>query len=334
MAAKYVFITGGVTSSLGKGIVSAALGALLKARGLNIELMKLDPYINVDPGTMSPFQHGEVFVTDDGAETDLDLGHYERYTEQPTSKMSNITTGQVYESVIKKERKGHYLGKTVQVIPHITDEIKSRVFKLARESKCDLLLVEIGGTVGDIESLPFLEAIRQIPYDVGAQNCLFIHLTLLPYLKGANEAKTKPTQHSVKMLREIGIQPHCLVCRTEIPIDLEQRKKIAMFCNVDPYAVFESSNVDVIYEVPMMLHRQAMDNFVTTKLGIVTTDANMEGWKSLVDRIKSAKEVVKIAVVGKYIDLQDAYKSIYESLNHAAAFHGVKLEINRVDSED
>ncbi|MGF1573300.1 MAG: CTP synthase [Sumerlaeia bacterium] len=331
---KYVFITGGVTSSLGKGIVSAGLGTLLKARGLKIELMKLDPYINIDPGTMSPFQHGEVFVTDDGAETDLDLGHYERYTEQPTSSMSNITTGQIYDSVIRKERRGHYLGKTVQVIPHITDEIKARVYKLSRESKCDILLVEIGGTVGDIESLPFLEAIRQVPYDVGAQNCLFIHLTLLPYLRGANEAKTKPTQHSVKMLREIGIQPHCLVCRTEVPIDIEQRKKIAMFCNVDPNAVFESSNVDVIYEVPLMLHRQAMDNFITTKLGMVTRDANMEGWKTLVDRIKSAKETVRVAVVGKYIELQDAYKSIYESLEHAAAFHGVKLIINKVDSED
>jgi len=330
---KFVFVTGGVTSSLGKGIVCAGLGALLEARNLNVSVMKLDPYINIDPGTMSPFQHGEVFVTDDGAETDLDLGHYERFMNKPTSQMSNITTGQIYDSVIRKERRGHYLGKTVQVIPHITDEIKSRVFKTARETKCDILLVEIGGTVGDIESLPFLEAIRQIPYDVGKDNCLFVHLTLLPYLKGANEAKTKPTQHSVKMLREIGIQPDILVCRTEMPIEADQRKKIAMFCNVDPNAVFESSNVDIIYEVPLMLHRQAMDNYITTKLGLVTHDAAVSPWKRLVEKMQRASDEITICVVGKYIELQDAYKSIYEALIHAAAHHGIKLKVERVDSE-
>ncbi len=333
MAPRYVFVTGGVASSLGKGIAAAGLGTLLRARGLSVALMKLDPYINIDPGTMSPFQHGEVFVTDDGAETDLDLGHYERFTEQPTSSMSNITTGQIYDSVIRKERRGAYLGATVQVIPHITDEIKARIFKLGRETKCDILIVEVGGTVGDIESQPFLEAIRQIPHDVGKENCLFLHLTLLPYLAAAGELKTKPTQHSVRMLREIGIQPEGIICRTDVLMSPDQRRKIALFCDVDQRAVFESSNVDVIYEVPLMLHRQALDNWVVTKLGLVTHDAEVNEWRRLVDRIKGAKETFRVGVVGKYIELQDAYKSIYEALSHGAAHHGVKLEIERIDSE-
>ncbi|MEQ8820664.1 MAG: CTP synthase [Sumerlaeia bacterium] len=330
---KTIFVTGGVASSLGKGIAAAGLGALLRARGLTVAMMKIDPYLNIDPGTMSPFQHGEVFVTVDGAETDLDLGHYERFTHEETTRTNNITTGQVYDSVIRKERRGDYLGATVQVIPHITDEIKSRIFKLARETKCDILIVEIGGTVGDIESQPFLEAIRQVPHDVGHENCLFLHLTLLPYLSAAGELKTKPTQHSVKALREIGIQPDGIICRTEIPMKEAERKKIALFCNTSQQAVFKSRNVDVIYEVPLMLHDQALDNWVVTKLGIITHDAKVDDWRALVDRIKSASEEVTIGVVGKYVDLQDSYKSIYEALAHGAAHHGVKLKITRVDSD-
>ena len=330
---KYVFVTGGVASSLGKGIAAASLGTLLGARGLNVTIMKLDPYINIDPGTMSPFQHGEVFVTEDGAETDLDLGHYERFTGRATTRLNNITTGQVYDSVIRKERKGDYLGATVQVIPHITDEIKSRVYGLAREAKCDVLIVEVGGTVGDIESLPFLEAIRQIPHEVGQKNCLFLHVTLLPMLGGANELKTKPTQHSVKALREIGIQPDGLICRTEIAMGQEHRQKLALFCNVEPQAVFESRNARVIHELPLMFHDQMLDNWVVTKLGLITHDADMGRWKKLVKTILSATEKVAVGVVGKYIDLQDAYKSIYEALDHAAAHHAIKLEITRIDSE-
>jgi len=334
MHPKYIFVTGGVASSLGKGIAAAGLGTLLGARGLRVAIMKMDPYINVDPGTMSPFQHGEVFVTDDGAETDLDLGHYERFTGQPTTRMNNVTTGQIYDSVIRKERKGDYLGATVQVIPHITDEIKSRVYRLGREAKVDVVIVEIGGTVGDIESLPFLEAIRQIPHDVGSENCLFIHVTLLPFLGGAGELKTKPTQHSVKALREIGIQPDSLICRTEIPMAAEQRRKIALFCNVEENAVFESRNVGVIYEVPLMFHEQMFDNWVVTKLRLITHDANVARWARMVERIKTAEEECSVGVVGKYIDLQDAYKSIYEALQHGAAHHGVRLRIVRIDSED
>ncbi|MBX3728874.1 MAG: CTP synthase [Candidatus Sumerlaeia bacterium] len=333
MATKYVFVTGGVASSLGKGIAASGLGTLLRARGLTVALMKLDPYINVDPGTMSPFQHGEVFVTDDGAETDLDLGHYERFTGLPTTRMNNITTGQIYESVIRKERRGHYLGATVQVIPHITDEIKSRIRTLARETKCDVLIVEIGGTVGDIESLPFLEAIRQMKHDVEPNSCLYLHLTLLPYLSASGELKTKPTQHSVKELREIGIQPDGIICRTEVPTGQDERRKIALFCNVEERAVFESSNVSVIYEVPMMLHRQALDNWVVTKLGLVTHDAEMDDWKRMLDRIKSARREVTVGLVGKYVELADSYKSIYEALNHGAAHHSVRIKIRRIDSE-
>ncbi len=330
---KYVFVSGGVASSLGKGIAAAGLGSLLVDRGVNAEIMKLDPYLNIDPGTMSPFQHGEVFVTDDGAETDLDLGHYERFLNKPTSKAHNVTAGQVYNSVIMKERRGDYLGGTVQVIPHITDEVKRRILGLGRDKKADMLMVEIGGTVGDIESLPFLEAIRQIPYDVGRENCLFLHLTLLPYISGAGELKTKPTQHSVKALREIGIQPDGLICRTEVAMDATQRKKIGMFCNVEERAVFESVNVDIIYEVPMMLHRQGLDDWVIHKLGMEAESTQFSAWEGLLAKIRSCDKDVRVGVIGKYIDLQDAYISIYEALNAAAFHHGVNLEIDRIDSE-
>lgn len=331
---KFVFVTGGVASSLGKGIAAAGLGSLLVRRGVNAEIMKLDPYLNIDPGTMSPFQHGEVFVTDDGAETDLDLGHYERFLDKPTSQGHNLTAGRIYDSVIRKERRGDYLGGTVQVIPHITDEVKRRILSLARDKKADLLIVEVGGTVGDIESLPFLEAIRQIPYDVGRDNCLFLHLTLLPYISAAGELKTKPTQHSVKALREIGIQPHGLICRTEIPMDPGQRGKIAMFCNVEEKAVFESVNVNVIYEVPLMLHRQGFDDWVIRELQLEATESKIDDWQDLVERINAARDKVRIGVIGKYIHLKDAYISIYESLNAAAYHHGVELEIVRIDSEE
>ncbi len=330
---KYIFITGGVASSLGKGIAAAGLGSLLIGRGVNAELMKLDPYLNVDPGTMSPYQHGEVFVTDDGAETDLDLGHYERFLDKPTSRAHNVTAGQIYESIIRKERRGDYLGGTVQVIPHVTDEVKRRIMSLGRDKKADVLLVEIGGTVGDIESLPFLEAIRQIPYDAGKENCLFLHLTLLPYLSAAGELKTKPTQHSVKALREIGIQPDGLICRTEIPMDSSQRRKIGMFCNVEESAVFQSVNVDVIYEVPLMLHSQGFDEWVVRSLGLEAGEACTGEWEELSQRIRASSGNLRIGVVGKYIELQDAYISIYEALQAAGYHHGVQIESVRIDSE-
>jgi CTP synthase len=331
---KYIFVTGGVASSLGKGIAAAGLGTLLVSRGLHAEIMKMDPYLNIDPGTMSPFQHGEVFVTADGAETDLDLGHYERFLNIATSRAHNVTAGQIYDSVIRKERRGDYLGATVQVIPHITDEVKRRIVGLSREKKLDVLIVEIGGTVGDIEGLPFLEAIRQIPYDVGRENCLFLHLTLLPYISAAGEQKTKPTQHSVKELRAIGIQPDGLILRSEYPMEEANRKKIGMFCNVEERAVFQSLNVDVIYEVPMMLHRQGLDEWTIQRLGLEAGELDVSAWENLIDRIRSAREKVRIGVVGKYIDLQDSYKSIYEALNAAAYHHGVRPEIVRIDSED
>ncbi|MBI1291633.1 CTP synthase [bacterium] len=330
---KFIFVTGGVASSLGKGIVASGLGTLLVHRGINAEIMKLDPYLNIDPGTMSPFQHGEVFVTDDGAETDLDLGHYERFLHKPTSKAHNLTAGQVYENVIRKERRGDYLGATVQVIPHITDEVKRRIMTLARDKKAEVLIIEIGGTVGDIESLPFLEAIRQIPYDVGKANCIFLHVTLLPYLTGAGELKTKPTQHSVKALREIGIQPDALVCRTEVEMDPSLRRKIGMFCNVEERAVFESVNVQYIYEVPLMLHRQGLDDWTVKQLGMEAPEPDISDWENLISGIRSAKETVRIGVAGKYIDLQDAYISIYEALKAAAWQAGVKLDVCRIDSE-
>ncbi len=330
---RYIFVTGGVASSLGKGIAASALGTLLIQRGLQAEIMKMDPYLNVDPGTMSPYQHGEVFVTDDGAETDLDLGHYERFLDVPTSQANNITAGQVYDSIIRKERRGDYLGGTVQVIPHVTDELKRRIYNVARTKKCDVLLVEVGGTVGDIESLPFIEAIRQIPYDVGRENCLFLHLTLLPYISGAGELKTKPTQHSVRALREIGITPDGLICRADQAVDEGTRRKIAMFCNVEERAVFHSENVDIIYEVPLKLHEEGLDEWVVRELNLDGHQPNLSDWETLVDKMKAARETVRIGVVGKYIELQDAYKSIYESLVHAAAWHDRALDIVRIDSE-
>jgi len=331
---KYIFVTGGVVSSLGKGIAAASLGVLLKSRGFNVALQKFDPYINIDPGTMSPFQHGEVFVTDDGAETDLDLGHYERFLDVPTSRDNNVTTGQIYNAVIEKERRGAYLGATVQVVPHITDEIKSRVTKLGKRPEVDVVITEIGGTVGDIESLPFLEAIRQIRFDLGRENVAYIHVTLVPFIRAAGEIKTKPTQHSVKALREIGIQPDALVCRTEQPFDEGARKKITLFCNVDQDAVFQAYDVPVIYEVPLVLHQQKMDEWAIKRLELGGGNVpELDDWEDMVRRFKTPERIVTIGVVGKYIDLQDAYKSIYESLRHAGAAHGAHVEIRKIDAE-
>src|SRR5574343_279504 len=312
---KYVFVTGGVVSSLGKGIAAASLGAILESRGLKVTHLKLDPYINVDPGTMSPFQHGEVFVTEDGAETDLDLGHYERFTSARMSKRNNFTTGQVYESVIKKERRGEYLGKTVQVIPHITDEIKHLVKRGAEGA--DVALVEVGGTVGDIESLPFLEAIRQMGIEEGRNNVCYIHLTLLPWIATAGELKTKPTQHSVKELREIGILPDILLCRADREIPEDERRKIALFCNVMPEAVIECLDANSIYRIPGMLHDQMLDEIVCHKLGILAKAADLGVWERLIDALEHPQNTVRIAFVGKYIDLTESYKSLTEALIHA-----------------
>ena len=330
---KFIFITGGVISSLGKGISSASLGTLLKLHGLNITMLKMDPYLNVDPGTMSPFQHGEVYVTDDGAETDLDLGHYERFTGVTMGRMNNTTTGQIYFSVISKERRGDYLGSTVQVIPHVTDEIKGAILRLADSHSYDVILVEIGGTVGDIESLPYLEAIRQIPYEVGREHCCFIHLTLLPYITVAGELKTKPSQHSVRALREIGIQPDILLCRTEHPLDDGNRKKIAMFCNVAPEHVFEARDTDDIYRIPLLYAQQRIDQALIKLLSLPRSETKVGEWKELVERIDRIDQTLRIGVAGKYIELQDAYKSIYEALRHAAIGNDVHLEIVRIDSE-
>ncbi|MCX7012388.1 MAG: CTP synthase [Candidatus Sumerlaeota bacterium] len=330
---KFIFATGGVVSSLGKGIASSAIACLLDAHGFKVTLQKFDPYLNVDPGTMSPFQHGEVYVTDDGAETDLDLGHYERFTGVSMSQANNVTTGSVYSSVINKERRGDYLGATVQIIPHITDEIKSRIFRLADRSPYDVIIAEIGGTVGDIESLPFLEALRQFPYDIGRENCLFIHLVLVPYIKAAGEVKTKPAQHSVKALREIGIQPDILICRTEKPYDDSIRSKIAMFCNVEPEAVFQGVDMPDIYEIPLLFREQRLDEVIIRKLKMPRQPANFSHWEKLIQRIKAATQDVKIAVVGKYIHLQDAYKSIYEAIRHGGIENDVRVEIERIDSE-
>ncbi|SFV66582.1 CTP synthase [hydrothermal vent metagenome] len=329
---KYIFVTGGVVSSLGKGIVSASLASLLESRGLNVTLLKLDPYINVDPGTMSPFQHGEVFVTNDGAETDLDLGHYERFVRVQLGKKNNFTTGRVYQNVIERERKGDYLGATVQVIPHITDEIKKLTFEGAKGS--DVALVEIGGTVGDIESLPFLEAIRQISLEVGKENTLFLHLTLLPYIKVAGELKTKPTQHSVKELRGIGIQPDILVCRSECDLPKEERKKIALFTNVESNAVFTSIDVDTIYKVPKMLHEQGLDEIVVNKLSLKCNQANLQEWHDVVENLKNPIKEVDIAMVGKYMDLTESYKSLSEALIHAGIRTKTKINIHYFDSEN
>ena len=329
---RYVFVTGGVVSSLGKGIAAASLGAILESRGLTVTHLKLDPYINVDPGTMSPFQHGEVFVTEDGAETDLDLGHYERFTRAKMSKRNNFTTGQIYESVIKKERRGEYLGKTVQVIPHITDEIKASIKRGAGEA--DVAIVEIGGTVGDIESLPFLEAIRQMGFEEGRHGTCFIHLTLLPYIPTAGELKTKPTQHSVKELREIGIQPDILLCRADRPVPEDERRKIALFCNVMPEAVIECLDADSIYKIPGQLHDQMLDQIVCHKLDILARAADLSVWDRLIHALENPKQTVDIGFVGKYVDLTESYKSLIESLNHAGMHTESKVRIHYIDSED
>ena len=330
---KHIFITGGVVSSLGKGLTTASIGMILERRGLSIRIQKLDPYINVDPGTMSPFQHGEVYVLDDGSETDLDLGHYERFTSAPLSKNCNFTTGQIYESVIQKEREGRFLGKTVQVIPHITDEIKAAVNTLAGDD-VDVVLTEIGGTVGDIESLPFLEAIRQFRLDKGVENTLYIHLTLLPFLRASQEIKSKPTQQSVGKLREIGIQPDILICRTEIPMLNEIREKISLFCNVQPDAVIEESDVEhSIYEVPLMLKKEGLPDLLEKKLGLPSFKSDLSDWNKIIDAIKNPVCEVNVAVVGKYIHLHDAYKSIYEALAHAGIANQARINIQKVVSE-
>jgi CTP synthase len=328
---KYIFVTGGVVSSLGKGIAAASLGRLLVERGLKVTIQKFDPYINVDPGTMSPFQHGEVYVTDDGAETDLDLGHYERFIDRSLSQMNNVTTGRIYLSVITKERRGEYLGSTVQVIPHITDEIKTAIRRLAPDH--DVVITEIGGTVGDIESLPFLEAIRQFRQEVGRDNTLFIHLTLVPYIAATAELKTKPTQHSVRELMEIGIQPDILVCRTERPLSEEIKRKIALFCNVDFGCVVESPDVRSIYEIPLKLHEQNLDKEVCQRLRLDTKEPDLRSWAAMVDRILHAEERVKIAVVGKYTELADSYKSIHEALGHGGIANECGVTVDWISSD-
>ena len=332
--AKHIFVTGGVVSSLGKGLTSASIGLLLERRGLNVRMQKLDPYINVDPGTMSPYQHGEVYVLDDGSETDLDLGHYERFTNSPLSRKSNYTTGRIYRSVIEKERRGEYLGGTVQVVPHVTDEIKSAVLDLG-EPGVDVVITELGGTIGDIEGLPFLEAIRQVALDVGRQNCLYIHLTLVPYLKAAREAKTKPTQHSVGQLRQIGIQPDILVVRTERPLGRENAEKIALFCNVEKNAVIEEMDKEFsIYEVPLGLAEHKLDRLITDRLNLPAGELKIDDWRELMQSIRHPKHEVTIAVVGKYIDHRDAYKSIYESLDHAGFAQNSRVLVKRVEAEE
>lgn len=332
---KYIFVTGGVVSSLGKGITSASIGKLLESKGIKVSLIKCDPYINVDPGTMNPYQHGEVYVTDDGAETDLDLGHYERFTSAHLTKNNNITTGKIYYSVISKERKGDYLGKTVQIIPHITNEIKESIKKVTHGQKIDVVIVEIGGTVGDIESLPFLEAIRQLRLELGKDYAINIHVTLVPYIKSAGEIKTKPTQHSVGTLREIGIIPDIIICRTDKHLTKEAKDKIALFCNVDKEAVIPAEDVKSIYEVPLDFEKEGLDKLILRLLNLKCEDKNLLEWKNaVVKRLKHPTKKVEITVVGKYITLQDAYKSIYEALTHGAIANEAKLTIKRVDSED
>ena len=328
---KYIFITGGVVSSLGKGIAASSLAAILEARGLKVTMTKLDPYINLDPGTMSPFQHGEVFVTEDGAETDLDLGHYERFLKTTMAKKNNFTAGQVYDSVLRRERKGEYLGATVQVIPHITDEIKRRVY-LSAEGM-DVALIEVGGTVGDIESLPFMETIRQMRFELGAERSLFIHLTLVPYIRSAGEIKTKPTQHSVKELRAIGIQPDILICRSEQPIPLAERRKIALYTNVEENAVISAVDADTIYRIPLLLHEQGLDDIVVNKLRLNASPADLSEWTSVVDALANPVKEVTIAIVGKYVDHSDAYKSLNEALIHAGICSRTKVNIDYIDSE-
>ncbi|HEV3340545.1 MAG TPA: CTP synthase [Pirellulales bacterium] len=331
---KFIFVTGGVVSSLGKGLTSASIGMLLEQRGLRVRMQKFDPYINVDPGTMSPYQHGEVYVLDDGSETDLDLGHYERFTHSPLTRDSNYTTGQIYLSVINKERRGEFLGKTVQVIPHITNEIKSCIHKLTGDN-VDVVITEIGGTVGDIESQPFLEAIRQFALDVGKEHCLYIHLTLVPYLKAAGELKTKPTQHSVGQLREIGIQPDILVCRTERSLSREDREKIGLFCNVTREAVIEEKDKDFsIYEVPLSLVDNRLDELIVKRLGLSAGPIDLDDWRDLLHRLRNPEHEISIAVVGKYAEHRDAYKSIYEALDHAGIANTAQVRVQRIQSED
>ena len=331
---KHIFVTGGVVSSLGKGLTSAAIGLLLERRGLRVRMQKLDPYLNIDPGTMSPYQHGEVYVLDDGAETDLDLGHYERFTNSELSRDSNCTTGRIYLSVINKERRGEYLGKTVQVVPHVTNEIKLAIRKLAAPD-VDVVITELGGTVGDIEGLPFLEAIRQIPLDVGRQNCLFVHLTLVPFLKAAGEAKTKPTQHSVGQLRQIGIQPDVLIVRTERELGRENAEKIALFCNVEKNAVIEEPDKEFsIYEVPLGLVENGLDQLIVDRLGLKAGPIDMSEWQYLLHKVRNPEHEVTIAVVGKYIQHKDAYKSIYESLDHAGIANSARVIVKRVEAEE
>ncbi|TXD32271.1 CTP synthase [Lujinxingia vulgaris] len=329
---KFVFITGGVLSSLGKGITAAGLGALMENRGLRVSFIKLDPYINVDPGTMNPFQHGEVFVTDDGAETDLDLGHYERFTTTRMTRRNNFTTGQVYDSVIAKERRGEYLGATVQVIPHITDEIKARVLDASED--CDLMFVEVGGTVGDIESLPFLEAIRQLGIELGRENAVFLHVTLVPYMPAADEVKTKPTQHSVKALREIGIQPDFLVCRSDRDLPRDIKRKIALFCNVPTERVVTARDAKSIYEVPVLLAEEGIDHELATALNIWSRGTDLTEWRKIVDRIHNPRQEVTVGIVGKYVDLTDSYKSLNEALFHAGIANEVRVKLKFIDSED
>ncbi|WP_210364390.1 CTP synthase [Bacillus sp. REN3] len=331
---KYIFVTGGVVSSLGKGITAASLGRLLKNRGMNVTIQKFDPYINVDPGTMSPYQHGEVFVTDDGAETDLDLGHYERFIDINLNKYSNVTTGKVYSAVLKKERRGDYLGGTVQVIPHITNEIKDRVFRAGKETSADVVITEIGGTVGDIESLPFLEAIRQIKGDAGRDNVMYIHCTLVPYIKAAGEMKTKPTQHSVKELRSLGIQPNIIVLRTEMPISQDMKDKIALFCDIDKEAVIEATDADTLYSVPLTLQEQNMDQLVCDHFKMDCAPADMEEWTQLVEKVTHLSRSTRIGLVGKYVELQDAYISVVESLKHAGYAFDSDIEIKWINSEE
>lgn len=331
---KYIFVTGGVVSSLGKGLAAASLGTLLERRGLKVALQKLDPYLNVDPGTMNPFQHGEVYVLADGAETDLDLGHYERFTQCVLSRLNNVTSGQIFETVLSKERRGDYLGKTVQVIPHITDEIKTCIRRLSSEGT-DVLITEIGGTTGDIEGLPFLEAIRQFILEVGGKNAMIMHVTLVPFIKAAGELKTKPTQQSVAKLREIGLQPQVLICRSEMPINEEARQKLSLYCNIPREAVIEACDVEhTIYEFPLHLQSEGLDSFVCKVLELQTSEPDMTEWEEFVQRVIHPKKRVQIAIVGKYIELQDAYKSIYESLTHAGASHDCGIDLVLVDAED
>ncbi len=334
-SAKYIFVTGGVTSSLGKGIISASLGMLLQARGFSVTIQKFDPYINIDPGTLNPYEHGECYVTDDGAETDLDLGHYERFLNIRTSQANNITTGRIYNNVITKERKGEFLGKTVQVIPHITDEIKRNIYLLGESGKYDFIITEIGGSVGDIESLPFVEAVRQVRWDLGSNHSLVIHLTLIPYLKAAGELKTKPTQHSVKKLLEEGVQPDILVCRTEMPLPMDIRKKVGLFCNVQLNSVIEAIDADTIYDVPLLMRKEKLDERVLSKLKVhAKNEPDLEQWKDFLGKLKNPTEEIKIGLVGKYVSLPDAYKSIAEAFIHAGTENDAKVDLKWISSEE